>query len=195
MWCWHGYEFVLAELAHTDASFLEIGVLDGDLFSGVARAFPNRCAYGIDPFVNPGDITKETGVPPGATLTSQRASTYNNISALPNAILYETTSLAFSQQLTDSQVHEMNIGIVLIDGSPNYDDVLNDLVMSVRLIGTKSGVIILDDVGVESIARAKDTFIGMYADKITDTFTLMKQENNPSPYGAYDIYTVVFRLN
>lgn len=195
MWCHHGYQFVLDELQHANYSFLEIGVLDGDLFSSVAREFPDRNSYGIDPFVNPGDITRETGVAPGKALVAQQQATHNNIRGLANAVLFETTSREFSETLTTDTVEQMNIGIVLIDGSSDYEDVLNDLQMSVRLIGDKKGSIILDDVGLPSIAQARDTFLKLHGNKVTSSFVLKQQSNIQATFGTFDIYTMVFRLN
>ena len=94
-------------------------------------------------------------------MPTQRQNTYNNISGLDNVVLFETTSEDFSEKLTDQMVADMNIAWVLIDGSHHYEDVVIDVALALRLIGTRPGGIVFDDVNIDGVGRAYREFLAM----------------------------------
>jgi len=176
MFCYPGYNFLHQVLATSDLNYLEIGVFNGDGIAGLAKAYPEKQMYGIDPFIEDGYTMAHTGVARGEVATDQKTNTMDNIRNVTNIALSNLTSVQFSEWLTDTFVERMNIGWVLIDGSHHYEDVANDITMAMRLIGSKSGGIVFDDVGLASVGKAYQEFLVKYAGKYSPAMDIYTQE-------------------
>lgn len=163
MFCQSGFEFFKNVLSMSQANYLEIGVFNGDSLQGLARAYPNRAIYGVDPFIEDGNTEHTTGVKRNESMPVQKANTLNNIQGYTNIKLYEQTSRAFSDALSDALVKELDIGYVLIDGSHHYEDVIEDVHMAMRLIGNKPGAIVFDDVNLPGVGPAYQEFKQLYS--------------------------------
>jgi hypothetical protein len=148
-------------------NYLEIGVFNGESIGLMAEAFPGKQCFAIDPFIEDGYTSHASGVDAGLEMPAQRESTLKNIANKQNAYLIEKTSLAFSLILEDWTVQLMNVAWVLIDGSHHYDDVVVDYELAMRLIGSKHGSIVFDDLNIEGVARAHREFIAKYGKHIT----------------------------
>ena len=48
-------------LSNSEFNYLEIGCFDGYNLAVLAEKFPNKTIYGIDPFINDGNISKVPG--------------------------------------------------------------------------------------------------------------------------------------
>lgn len=167
MFCQPGYNFFMQELDSSPYNYLEIGVFNGDSIAGLARTYPNKVVYAIDPFIEDGATINHSGVQEDEFMPTQRENTMNHIHGLENITLFELLSRDFSNILTDEMVSDMNVGHVLIDGSHHYDDVIVDVNLAMRLIGNKSGSIVFDDLNLPGVAKAHSEFLKLYQDKIT----------------------------
>lgn len=49
--CTAGFEFMNNKLASIKSNYLEIGVFDGDSIAGLAKKYPDKKIYAIDPFI------------------------------------------------------------------------------------------------------------------------------------------------
>jgi hypothetical protein len=166
MFATHVYQYVLDNLKNYDGNYLEIGVYDGSAIAGIAKEYPNKTIYGIDPFIEEGHTYWLSRVGINQPLSQQREETYNNITNLDNVHLFEITSKNFHEQLTEAQTHRLNINMIFIDGDHHYEHVINDCDMAMTLLGDYSGCIIFDDTNLQDVKGAIYTFQKFYYDQI-----------------------------
>jgi len=159
-------------LGRDNLNYLEIGVYNGDSIAELARMYPNKTIYAVDPFVEDGFTSHDTGVDRGEYMSQQEANTRQNIAGLDNVVLFKMTSQEFAKMLTDEMIELMNIGHVLVDGSHHYEDVIIDCELSARLFNGKQGVIVFDDANLLGVAQALTEFGEKYKDKIDNTLDL-----------------------
>ena len=178
MFCSPGYDFIKGYLQHTDRNYLEIGVFNGDSIALLAKQYPEKKIYAVDPFIEDGNTCNHTGVEQGQTMPTQRENTYNNIQDLDNITLHEITSIEFGKMLTDDMIKQMNIGCILIDGSHHYEDVIADAHLAMRLIGDEIGAIIFDDVRLPGVNRAYQEWTNIYANQISQTKDIYATHKN-----------------
>ena len=167
MFCQPGFEAFQTALPDSSYNYLEIGVFNGDSIAQLASENPGKTMYGIDPFIEDGFTTEHTQKLQGQSIDTQRAATYNEIKDLTNVVLFEVTSQAFANILTDEMVTDMNIAWVLIDGSHNADDVSIDVDLAMRLIGTKKGGIVMDDLNLKGPRKGFEKLQLEYSDQIS----------------------------
>lgn len=163
MFCQPGFEFFRQHLALNLGNYLEIGVFNGDSVAALARAYPDLQVFAVDPFIEDGCTTHTTGVAELEAMPEQRAATLANIRDLSNVYLFEMTSSEFARAITDLLVSDMNIAYVLIDGSHHYSDVRQDVDLAMRVIGSRPGYIVFDDVNLPGVAQAYQDFLQAYA--------------------------------
>jgi hypothetical protein len=170
MFCQPGFDFFNQHIgAH--GNYLEIGVFNGNSIAGLARNHPTKTIFGIDPFLEDGCTTAHTQVEQDEFMPVQYANTQHNILGLDNITLFQVTSQEFAEMLTDEMAADMNINWVLIDGSHHYEDVINDVHLAMRLIGTKPGAVVFDDCNLSGVGQARDEFLEQYTvDKTEDLF-------------------------
>lgn len=163
----HLYDFVIDNLYKYTGNYFEIGVFNGDGFARVASNYMTKNCYAIDPFIEDGYTSATTSIERGCELSSQKQSFLSVTQGLKNITHFETTSKDFLEKLNDIHVDEMNISIILIDGSHHYSDVVNDYQLSIRLLQKqKEGIIIFDDLHVPDVKKAYDEFCSLYQDNI-----------------------------
>ena len=167
--CAAGLTFIRSVLGNFQGNYLEIGVFNGELISELGQQFSGRKIIGIDPFIEDGNTVTITNIPKGERINVQRQNTLTAISDKPNVTLFEMTSKEFLEQLTQDQINDFDINIVLIDGSHWYDDVVVDFELARRLINSKPGIIIVDDIGpgMPEVERAKEEFKQQYPNLVT----------------------------
>jgi hypothetical protein len=175
MFCWPGYNFIIDELNNFSGNYLEIGVFNGDSIKGIAERYPNKTITGIDPFIEDGYTSHTTNVSRGEYASEQHKNTIQNIDGLSNVLLNVMTSKKFFEELTDDVVKEMNVSIVLIDGSHWVEDVLLDCELAMKLIGDKPGVVVFDDVGLPDVDTAYYKFLDDHKDIIGKKFSLTNE--------------------
>ena len=185
MFCQPGFRAFQTALPDSSYNYLEIGVFNGDSIAQLASENPGKTMYGIDPFIEDGFTTKHTQKLQGQSIDTQRAATYNEIKDLTNVVLFEVTSQAFANILTDEMVTDMNIAWVLIDGSHNADDVGIDVDLAMRLIGTKNGGIVMDDLNIEGPRKGFEKLQLEYSDQIS-----LIQDIYPSHRGHMALITI-----
>lgn len=163
----HLYDYISEHLSNYRGNYFEIGVYNGDGFARIASRYANKHCYAIDPFIEDGYTSPTSSVDRGNRLNKQKESFLNATNGLQNITHYEITSVEFFHNLTDSQIDEMNISVILIDGSHHYDDVVNDYKLSVKLLEKqKNGIVIFDDLHVPDVNKAYLEFANLYAKNI-----------------------------
>lgn len=147
------FKYILRKLPELKGNYLEIGICEGDSVAILADVFRDRFVYAIDPFV-------EDGNPHHSIMESKKYTALNNISGKENIRFYDMTSKLFHDTiLNDEFCQNANISAVLIDGSHWEEDVSNDVEMSLKLIGTKKGVICFDDLNIPDVKKVYDEFL------------------------------------
>lgn len=160
------YDYVCMILPPLQGNYLEIGVFNGSGFSRVARENPAKKCYAVDPFIEDGHTTASSGVSTGSYLNGQKTSYLQQTAELTNTELFECTSQKFFAQLTDKQCEQMNISIVVIDGDHHYNNVKIDFDVAIRLLGNRSGQIVVDDTDLPDVSRALEEFTNNYTSRI-----------------------------
>jgi hypothetical protein len=172
MLCRAGYNFLTTEIKRFKGNYLEIGIFDGDLISSLASENPNKNFYGIDPFIEDGYTVNITKVYTGNEIVSQKKIALSRLNELSNLKYYIETSLEFLNKLTEEQCNELDVNIVLIDGSHYYKDVIVDIEIALKLIKNKKGIIVFDDLHVPEVLKAVKEFLISHQSiitKVTDT--------------------------
>jgi hypothetical protein len=169
MFCSPGYDFIVGYLELTERNYLEIGVFNGDSIGLLAKRYPNKKIFAVDPFIEDGNTSHTTMVSQGQPMPTQRENTYNNIKDLDNIELHEVTSIEFGKMCTEDMIKKMDIGCILIDGSHHYEDVIADAHLAMQLIGDDIGAIVFDDVNLPGVNRAYKEWLAIYSDKISQT--------------------------
>jgi hypothetical protein len=166
----HLYDYAIQELQNFPGNYLEIGVFNGDGFARIADAYPNKKCYAIDPFIEDGHTSPSSDVAQGNKLSNQKENFINYTQNLSNTSLFEQTSAHFFSNLTDLLIDEMEISIVVIDGSHHYNDVTVDCQLSLKLLGKlKKGIIIFDDLHISDVRRAYEEFLVKNKDAVENT--------------------------
>ncbi|HOS16859.1 MAG TPA: class I SAM-dependent methyltransferase [Bacteroidales bacterium] len=130
-----------------EGNYLEIGIFDGYNLCLVAKSIPLKICYGIDPFISDGHIGYEKGTP----IPEHEKNCKENMQEVPNTKLFRVTSEEFLKNLTDEMINEMNVSAVYIDGSHHFPDVIIDIELAIKLIGSKPGLIIFDDLHISDV--------------------------------------------
>jgi hypothetical protein len=149
---------VTDNLRELEGNYLEIGTFNGTGAAGIARQYPNRTIYVVDPFIEDGNTVDESKTTRGNKMPTQKSNALQNFGPLSNVVLFEQTSDDFAKQTTDDTLAGMNVRWVLIDGSHHFEDVVVDYNLAMRLLGNRSGIIVFDDLRVFDVANAYNQF-------------------------------------
>ncbi len=161
--------YLCGQLQNVDGNYLEIGVYEGDALRFLARQFPLKTFYGVDPFISDPDTIGHHGVPVGERLELQRVIAHENFFGIENIIFFEQTSASFAADMTDAELEAMNISIIYVDGRHTYSDTLNDLILGARCL-KHGGLIYVDDHTIETV-EAMNKFRSDYKDRIVQLET------------------------
>lgn len=164
--------FFKQHLDQLPTNYLEIGVYQGESIKELGIAFPDKKIIGVDPFIEDGNTTHDSGIDRGNQLLSQREMTVAGIANLDNVKLYEMTSEKFYVNLTPELIEELNVGAVFIDGSHWYEDVVIDYKVALALIGNKRGIVCFDDLHILDVLRACNEFCNICGDRIIERVDL-----------------------
>jgi hypothetical protein len=165
----HVYNLVGQSLTQSPYNYLEIGVFNGVGFSAIAKHFQNKKCYAVDPFIEDGHTVDCSNVNTGEAMAPQKTSALMYVSECPNASIEIVTSHQFLEELTTEKIKHLNIGVVLIDGNHNYDFVVNDYELALRVIDNKEGYIIFDDADKPDVAQAFNEFYAIHESRIIET--------------------------
>lgn len=171
------FEFFKNHLKQTDTNYFEIGVYNGESIKELGQEFPDKKIIAVDPFIEDGCTTHNSGVERGNSLVSQKETALEGIKDLSNVIFHEMTSEEFYKNLNSEIIQELNIGSVFIDGSHWYDDVVNDYKLALDLIGNKKGVVCFDDLHVEDVSKACEEFKSICGDRIIEKIDLTESNS------------------
>lgn len=136
---------------------MEIGVFNGDGIAKMARAYPDKKFYAVDPFIEDGHTVASSGTGKGSKMTAQKENYLNNTRGITNLELFETTSQEFYKNLKNPA--ELDIDTVVIDGNHHYESVVNDFELAMYLLGSNQGIIVVDDTDVPGVAKALNEFV------------------------------------
>ena len=164
------YNFFKEKLKETDHNYFEIGVYFGDGVHELAKDFPDKKIYCVDPFIEDGFTVLDSNIEKGQILNSQRENALKLFGECSNIIFHETTSQQFLRNLTKQQINEFNVSHVFIDGDHSYDGASNDYVLAMKLIANKKGVIVFDDTDLPGVGQAIEVFKRTYPKRITSEF-------------------------
>jgi len=162
------YDYVCTELPKIDGNYFEIGVFNGAGFARVARENAEKKCYAVDPFIEDGHTNASSGTDTGSYMNQQKENFLENTKDLDNITLFEMTSTAFANQLTDQLINDMNISVVTIDGDHHYEHVTTDLEIAARLLNNLGGQIVVDDTDVVGVSRAFNEFKEKFSSRISD---------------------------
>jgi hypothetical protein len=166
----HLYDYISNNLVNYPGNYFEIGVFNGDGFARIASKYVDKHCYAIDPFIEDGYTSATSSIERGNSLNTQKESFLNLTKDLKNTTHYETTSVEFCSNLTESQIDVLNVSVILIDGSHHYSDVVNDYQLSVKLLQKqKHGIVIFDDLHVSDVNKAYVEFTNLYAKNIKNS--------------------------
>lgn len=185
MLCSVGFGFIKNVLKKSEGNYLEIGIFDGDLISSLAKEFPEKKFYGVDPFIEDGYTELLTNVKKGNSINEQKSKAMKKLSQCTNLKYFIETSEEFYKKIVDYPIDDFNITTVLIDGSHWYKDVIIDTEVSMTLIGNKKGMIIFDDVNVPEVREAYIDFKEKYKTSITQSSVILEVNGQPGITVAY----------
>ena len=160
------FDYFKDRLSSLENNYLEIGIWHGTSVSELAKLFPNKTIYAIDPFIEDGFTSHESSIQQGDQLSDNRNIVLENIKGLTNLHLYEMTSKDFFDSLTQDTISQMNVSHVMIDGSHHYDDVILDTQLAMTVIGNKAGTVAFDDTNLEGVEKAMNEFHSNTLDRI-----------------------------
>ena len=157
--CGSAFQYFYNNLGDLKGNYLEIGVFEGFMLRELAKKYPDKMFYGVDPFIEDGNTRghASTMQEKGERMPEQEGITERNIEGLQNVKLFKETSRAFGERLTDEMIQEMNIGSVFVDGDHSYEEASNDFVIAARLL-KNGGVMYPDDTGLPSVGQALKEF-------------------------------------
>jgi hypothetical protein len=168
----HVYTATKAAYPAFDGNYLEIGIFNGIGTADIARTFPDRKIFAVDPFIEDGYTTGASDLERGQSLVSHKETAFSHLMPLGNVIIAPMTSKEFDNHLTAQDILEYNISWVVIDGSHHYEDVRLDAELAKRLIDSKRGAVVFDDLQHSGVMQAYEEFIERYSYRITQHFRL-----------------------
>lgn len=168
----HVYTATKAAFPAFEGNYLEIGIFNGIGTADIARTFPDRKIFAVDPFIEDGYTTGASDLERGESLVSHKETAFAHLMPFSNVIIAPMTSKEFDNHLTAQDIIEYNISWVIIDGSHHYEDVCIDGELAKRLIDCKRGGIVFDDLQHPGVLQAYEEFIERYSYRITQHFKL-----------------------
>lgn len=160
--CWPAIIAIQDYLTHHPGGYFEIGVYNGAALAILARKFPDREFYGVDPYISDGN-TPDQEI--GKILSEEKENTIHNIKDLPNVKTYEMTSKQYLDG-NKNNFHNMNVSTILIDGSHHYNDIIVDIDIAISLLNKSGGLIYFDDTHIHGVEKAIGYFVKKYRNKI-----------------------------
>jgi hypothetical protein len=148
------FKFFYEELENTTGNYLEIGTFEGYMLRELARLYPQKMLYGIDPFIEDGNTTGHNdGVQKGEFMYKQCEITNANVVGIPNIKFFCETSREWSKRQTCGDYKRMGVTAVFVDGDHSYEEATNDLAIATCLL-SDGGVIYVDDAGLPTVNQA-----------------------------------------
>lgn len=142
-------------LLGSEHNYLEIGCYDGYNLPSVANKFKNKHIYGVDPFLNEGDLGKEEKY-----LSQQKINLYKNIEGYENITFYEMTDTDFLEK-TPKTFKELNISSIFIDGAHILHYIKIDIEIALKCIlanDTKTGMVVFHDLHIQDVLQGIEIF-------------------------------------
>lgn len=149
-------------------NYLEIGVFDGEIISAVAKKYPDKKCYGIDPFIEDGWTTGSSSAQKGDYIHTQRENAVRNCAGLENVQLYEMKSSEFYENLTEEEACKLDVSCIFVDGDHGAEAVRNDIRLAIKLLGKKGGMIICDDWNIPDVCKTALCEMSEVAERIIE---------------------------
>lgn len=165
--CAYLYEKINEAASNFAGNYLEIGAFNGIGAASVAKKFPNKIIYVIDPFIEDGNTQWISGITPYQKMEKIKMDYLHNTNGINNIKHFENTTEEMSNKLSDKEISDMNVSMVLIDGNHHTEFVTIDYDFAMKVIGDKSGFIVFDDMHNPEVVTAFDNFIVKYSDRVS----------------------------
>ncbi len=148
------FKFFYEELENTPGNYLEIGTFEGYMLRELAKLYPEKMFYGIDPFIEDGNTTGHNdGVQKGEFMHRQCEITNANVQGVSNIVLFQESSREWAKRQTLDDYKRMGVTAVFVDGDHGYEEATHDLAIAVYLL-VNGGVIYVDDAGLPTVNQA-----------------------------------------
>lgn len=148
------FKFFYEELENTPGNYLEIGTFEGYMLRELAKLYPKKMFYGIDPFIEDGNTTGHNdGVHKGEFMYRQCEITNANVEGVPNIVFYQESSREWIKRQSSEDIHHMKVTSVFVDGDHSYEEALNDLSIAAAIM-ENGGVIYVDDAELPTVNQA-----------------------------------------
>src|SRR5436190_517016 len=108
----HAFDFFYEELQHQPGNYLEIGCFEGFALRELAKVYPQKMFYGIDPFIEDGNTYgHQVAAKVGETMVEQRRIARANTEGGHNIRLIEQSSMD-AAKASDDDLHSLNVTAV-----------------------------------------------------------------------------------
>lgn len=170
-------EFFRWKLSGVPGNYLEIGSFNGSLVAQLARQYPEKTFYCVDPFMEDGNTTHMTGTPFGESIPGLESIFLAATRGLKNVVLFRETSKEFYSRVQPSFLATLNIGTVFIDGNHRFDHVVNDMYLALDLLAASSSpeakCVLFDDCHTKDVGEALALFRRLLGPRIVDSLDLI----------------------
>lgn len=152
------YQYILEKrLLYSKGNYLEIGSWTGGGICFLAENFPYKNFYSVESFIQEPEISVNKFI--------------ENTNDIKNIHLISMNSIVFNKFINGNSsffnLEEMNIDTILIDGSHIYNDVVQDIDTSIKILQNKIGFIFFHDyVGKDDVKKAVNEFKISYKNQI-----------------------------
>lgn len=150
------YKGILKEKMADCQTYLEIGSYDGDGIVYLAREYPDKQFYSVDPFIEDGHTSAGTHMKKGQELWPLREVFFDNIKTVKNITHFAVTDTDFVR----GRLYEMvEPDLFYIDGDHSYEHVSLDLEIA-ELFALRNPLwVVMDDiVNIKGVKRALQDF-------------------------------------
>ena len=141
--------YIIDYLTNNKGDYLEIGCFNGAFIAQIAKKFPNKNIYGIDPFIADEHIK---GHKPDNFMPDIKENLYKNIKDINNITFWESTTYNCLQK--EKYKDLSNVSCILIDGSHRYKDIIVDIDFILNIKNKHEMLIIFDDMQVPDVIEA-----------------------------------------
>jgi hypothetical protein len=155
-------------LKTTKGNFLEIGSFDGDGIAMLAKLYPEKMFYSIDPFIEDGHTTHITNTMQGNEIEHIYQRFKANTDNLTNIVHFKMPTARF----LELKLMLPSINTMLIDGDHSFFGASLDLQLANILAKNNELTVFMDDINKKSVRGALNYFNANYGFLIEPTLSI-----------------------
>ena len=148
---------IIKHLKENSGDYLEIGCFNGVLIQQLAKTFPQKNIYGIDPFISDKHTNRYD-------ISDAKENLYNNIKDINNITFWESTTHDCLK--THKYKKLSNISCILIDGAHDFKNVMIDIEFILKIKNKHDIFIIFDDMHIGDVIKATNAFKKLFKSRI-----------------------------